>query len=79
MSGQGAPKHVSNKMEKCTFCAHRVVDGDLPFCVEVCPARARVFGDLDDPNSDISKKLAEREYEQLLTEADTKPNVYLLK
>ncbi|ACV23235.1 DMSO reductase iron-sulfur subunit [Slackia heliotrinireducens] len=79
MGGQGAPVHKANVMEKCTFCAHRVVDGELPFCVTVCPARARIFGDLEDPESEISKKLAEREYEQLLTEAGTEPNVYLLK
>lgn len=74
-----APKHVANTVQKCTLCHHRVVKGDVPFCVEVCPGRARVFGDLDDPNSDISKLVASRTVEQLKTEAGTEPNVYLLR
>lgn len=79
MGGQGAPEHKANVVEKCTFCAHRVVDGELPFCVTICPGRARVFGDLDDPDSDVSRLLRERENEQLLVEEGTEPNVYLLK
>lgn len=75
----GAPKHTAGVVEKCTFCSHRILQGELPFCVTVCPGRARTFGDLDDPDSEISKKLAEREYEQLHAELGTKPNVYLLK
>ena len=77
--GQGILPHIKGTVGKCTFCQHRVVDGDVPFCVEVCPARARIFGDLDDPESEVSKKLAERESEQLHTEAGTGPNVYLLR
>ena len=78
--GIGAPTHVKGTMEKCTFCYHRVKDGGVPFCVEVCPARARTFGDLDDPNSEISQKLAAAENaEQLKVEAGTEPNVYILR
>lgn len=75
----GAPKHVANTVQKCTLCHHRVTKGDVPFCVEVCPGRARVFGDLDDPESDISKLVAARTVEQLKTDAGTEPNVYLLR
>ncbi|MEM4045169.1 MAG: 4Fe-4S dicluster domain-containing protein, partial [Fervidicoccaceae archaeon] len=39
-------------------CKARVSRGELPFCVAVCPANARAFGDLDNPNSDISKRIA---------------------
>ena len=51
----------------------------MPFCVEVCPGRARTFGDLDDPASDISKLIAGRTVEQLETDAGTNPSVFLLK
>ena len=78
LGGEGAPGHIAGTVEKCTFCHHRVVNGEQPFCVEVCPARARTFGDLDDPDSDLSKLIASRECEQLQLDAGTGPSVYLL-
>ncbi len=45
---------------KCTFCVERIDRGERPICVEVCVGRARLFGDLDDPNSDVSKRLREK-------------------
>ncbi|RDC03132.1 4Fe-4S dicluster domain-containing protein [Eggerthella lenta] len=74
-----APAHRANVVEKCTFCAHRIDRGERPACVDICRAQARFWGDLDDPDSDVSRLLAEREYEQLLIENGTGPNVYLLK
>ena len=42
--------------QKCTLCAHLLDKGwKEPRCVEACPTAALVFGDLDDPNSEISK------------------------
>lgn len=79
MGGPGAPVHIANTVEKCTFCHHRLLRGEEPFCVEVCPGRARVFGDLDDPESEISQLIASRDCDQLTTEAGTEPNVYLLR
>lgn len=73
-----APTHKAQTTEKCTMCYHRVTQGKVPACVEGCPARARYFGDLDDPESEVSKLLAEHEYEQLLPEEGTGPNVYYL-
>ena len=73
-----APLHVANTVEKCTLCCHRVVKGDVPACVEGCPGRARYFGDLNDPESEVSKLLAEREYTQVLVEAGTGPNIYYI-
>jgi len=41
--------------EKCTFCANRIETDLLPSCVSVCPTECRIFGDLDDPNSDVTR------------------------
>lgn len=75
---QEMPEHLPNTVEKCTFCVQRIDRGEMPRCIDLCFAHARHFGDLDDPDSVVSKLLAEREYEQLLPEEGTGPNVYYL-
>lgn len=74
-----APTHVKNTVEKCNLCYQRISEGDLPACVEGCPTLAMTFGDLNDPESDISKLVAERECEQLLVDSGTGPCMYYLK
>ena len=66
--------------DKCTFCSHRIAEGLLPACVETCVGGARIFGDRADPNSQVSKILAERKSEVriLKPEQHTRPNVYYL-
>ena len=60
--------------QKCTLCAHRLDEGEKqPRCVESCPTGAMVFGDLDDPQSDIAKLAAELPVEDLHPEFATKP------
>ena len=71
-----APKHQKHVVEKCIFCYQRLARGETPACMDLCPARARHFGDLDDPDSEVSKLLKERSYEQLLPSEGTKPSVY---
>jgi Fe-S-cluster-containing dehydrogenase component len=46
---------VIRKADKCTWCYHRVKAGKLPACVTVCPTRTRLFGDLKDPDSQVSQ------------------------
>lgn len=73
-----APAHQKHTVEKCTFCAQRVDEGKNPACVDGCPAIARFFGDLNDPESIVSQKLLNREHFQLLPEKGTNPSVYYL-
>ena len=73
-----APEHRAGTVEKCTLCSHRLEEGREPACVEGCPARALVFGDLNDQGSKASQLLAERAYETLLPDAGTGPNTYYL-
>jgi len=64
-------------IDKCEMCIHRLSNGEeKTMCQLCCPNRAIVVGDLDDPNSGISKIVAEHECEQLLADQGTDPNVY---
>ena len=71
---------VAKQAVKCHNCYHRTEHGLEPACVPTCPAEALKFGDLNDPNSDISiaKKKAEAEVGlvQLRGEKETKPRVW---
>lgn len=71
--------HPDGYVSKCTFCDHRVEDGLDPACVSVCPTYCMHFGDLDDPESPVSKILKNREYYTLAPESGTKPQVYFVK
>ena len=73
-----APKHQKHVVGKYIFCYQRLARGETPACMDLCPARARHFGDLDDPNSEVSQLIRERSYEQLLPSEGTKPSVYYL-
>ena len=66
--------------DKCTFCTHRLEAGLLPACVESCVGGARIIGDLKDPNSTISKMVAEHkaELKVLKPDAGTIPHVFYL-
>lgn len=74
-----APKHSGGTVEKCTFCANLIDRGRVPACMQLCPGRARYWGDLDDPESGISKVIAGRTCEFLHESAGTQPQVYYLR
>lgn len=67
---------VAGVIAKCDFCIDRVERGEEPLCVCSCPAEARVFGDLSDPEGDLARLVAEKGAEQLLPEEGTAPAVY---
>ena len=81
-------------MEKCTFCVQRIKgaeiqaeaekrelkDGEFnPACVQGCPTRAMVFGDLNDPGSEVSRLAGSSRGSKLLEELGTLPKVTYLE
>jgi Fe-S-cluster-containing dehydrogenase component len=71
--------HPDGYADKCTFCIHRVEQGMQPACVAVCPTHCMSFGDLDDPQSEVSRLLASRKQHSLLPEAGTRPRIFYLE
>ncbi len=71
-----ASRHTLDKAEKCTLCKERRKAGEIPACAEACLVSARIFGDLDNPNSDISKEIKRTGAKQFFQEMGTKPSVY---
>ena len=76
--GDLQPVRKDDVVEICTFCYHRVLNGLQPACVEVCPSQARIFGDQDDPKSQISFILKNEQSFRLQEEKGTKPNVHYI-
>jgi Fe-S-cluster-containing dehydrogenase component len=72
------PVRKAGVVEKCTFCYHRTTNGLQPACVEVCPSRARIFGDQDDGKSEIAQVLKANKSFRLKEEAGTQPNVHYI-
>ena len=70
--------HTKGVIEKCTFCVQRVEQGLKPACVNTCPVFAMDFGDLEDPDSSVSEKIASDRSFRLLEERNTKPRVFYL-
>lgn len=65
-------------IDKCDFCIHRVSKGLVPSCVNSCVGGARIFGDLGDPTSEVSKLIAQNDVTVLRGEMGTFPNVYYI-
>ncbi len=75
----GAALRYKGIPEKCTFCDHRTVDGLLPFCVVSCPANARIFGDLNDPKSEVSMLVGKYDAMRLKEHLGTEPKIYYIR
>jgi molybdopterin-containing oxidoreductase family iron-sulfur binding subunit len=63
-------------VEKCHWCLQRTRHGRYPACVEVCPVGARKFGNLLDPESEVSKVLARKNVFRLKAELNTFPKFF---
>ena len=82
------PRRPRGVVEKCSFCYQRIDRGlalgltpgedqvATPACVVACQTGARIFGDLNDPNSNVSQALSERQYYRLREDLGTGPRVY---
>jgi len=66
-------------VEKCIFCAHRVAKGMEPNCVAACPAKARIFGDLNDAASAPAQAMKKYKPMRLQEDKKTKPNVAYIR
>jgi tetrathionate reductase subunit B len=73
-------RHPEKKVvDKCDFCQRRRARGELPACVTTCPTKARTFGDLKDPNSEVARLLKGNNGVRVVNrETDTQPNIYYL-
>ena len=69
---------VTGFADKCDFCIHRVSNGLVPSCVNSCVGGARIFGDISDPTSEISRLLATNPTTVLRPGKGTEPNVYYI-
>ncbi len=73
LSNRPRPKGV---VEKCHFCLHRTREGKLPACLEACPTGARIFGNILDPDSEVSYVLKNKRVFVLKEEAGTLPRFF---
>lgn len=72
------PTRMRGVVEKCNFCEERLDRGKLPACVEACPERALVFGDLEDADSEVRKLLREHYTIRRKPSLGTNPEIYYI-
>ncbi|MEJ2720586.1 MAG: 4Fe-4S dicluster domain-containing protein [bacterium] len=72
------PTRTRGVVEKCTFCDERLAKGMLPACVEACKEKALVFGDLEDPDSEVREILGKNFTIRRKPGLGTRPEVYYL-
>ncbi len=67
---------VKHTADKCTLCYHRIKKGLAPACITVCPTGAKIYGDLNDKNSDLVKFIKEHNCTVLKPHLNTKPKFF---
>jgi molybdopterin-containing oxidoreductase family iron-sulfur binding subunit len=72
------PTRTKGVVEKCTFCEERLRKGMLPACVVACEEKALVFGDIDDPRSEIRRLLDKELPIRRRVDLGTKPQAYYI-
>jgi Fe-S-cluster-containing dehydrogenase component len=72
------PTRTRGVVEKCTFCDERLAKGQLPACVEACPEKAMLFGDLEAPGSRLRELLRSRYAIRRKPELGTRPEVFYI-
>lgn len=84
------PRRARGVVEKCTFCIHRIDNGleagnmpgedfdSTPACVNICPVHARVFGNLNDPDSEVAQVIEANPTIRLREDLGTDPSVYYI-
>jgi len=74
----GFPTRTKGVVEKCNFCEERLAKGRPPACVEACPEKALVFGNLQDPDSGVRELLKSRHTVRRKAELGTQPEVFYI-
>ncbi|MDD3312087.1 4Fe-4S dicluster domain-containing protein [Pseudodesulfovibrio sp.] len=71
---------LTRKADKCNYCPERRAAGLAPACVDTCPTKARVFGDINDPGSDAGALYLRNQARltRVAAKTDTRPNMYYL-
>ncbi|MFZ7104756.1 MAG: sulfate reduction electron transfer complex DsrMKJOP subunit DsrO [Peptococcaceae bacterium] len=72
------PTRTKGVVEKCNFCTERLAEGLLPACVEASQNGGLLFGDLNDPNSEVRKVLASQNTLQRKYSLGTEPKVFYI-
>ena len=66
-------------IQKCKFCVDEIKEGRSPICVDTCIGEARIFGDLDDINSEISREIIKQKAVPVRSDLGTKPKIYYVR
>lgn len=69
---------TSPSMDKCSFCDHRLKQGQVPACVQTCVGHSRQFGDLDNPLHPVTRMVVSGKAKPLLGYLGTRPRVYYI-